>query len=275
MGSSEFNVIRCNSNIENKYLFELLNSQEVRNIAETNMTGSSGHRRVPAEFYSSIKIPIPPKKVQEKIVAECKTVDIEKEKAETQIEEAKGIIEIGFKNAFSKANKTFKLSSSDDFEAFIGRRVLKKEIDTPEATIPIFSANVFDPFGKIDRLFIKEFTQPSVLWGIDGDWMVNYIPKNYQFYPTDHCGVIRIKTKEVNPRYLTWALNEAGKEKRFSRSHRASTDRIKGISIQVPDIKIQNELEKEIIKQEKIIKNANKIIESITERKQAILKKHL
>ncbi len=123
---------------------------------------------------------------------------------------------------------------------------MKKEVDTEDATIPIFSANVIDPFGKINKLFIKDFTKPSVLWGIDGDWMVNYIPANYQFYPTDHCGVIRIKTKEVNPRYLTWALNESGKEKRFSRSYRASTDRIKGIQYKYRILKFKTSLKKRL-----------------------------
>jgi len=223
----------------------------------------------------NFKISLPSKDIRQKIVEECQVMDTEKHKAIEAIQKAKAKIEDGFKGAHSKAHKRFKLSNSDDFEAFIGRRVLKDEVDNPNGTIPIYSANVFEPFGEIDKLFIKDFKEPSVLWGIDGDWMVNYVPANYQFYPTDHCGVIRVKTKEVNPRYLTWALNEVGKVKRFSRSHRASTDRIKGISIKVPDIEIQNELEKDIIKQEKIIDKANQVINMITDRKQAILKNYL
>ena len=258
-----------NANILMPFLSDILN------MVTDNYVVKVANPKLMNNVMAEIKIPLPPKDIQQKIVDECQAIGTEKEKAELEIEKAKENIETGFKDAFSKANKTFKLSSSDNFDAFIGRRVLKKEVDTPEATIPIFSANVFDPFGKIDDLFIKDFTQPSVLWGIDGDWMVNYIPANYQFYPTDHCGIIRVKTKEVNPRYLAWALNEAGKERRFSRSHRASTDRIKGISIKVPDIKIQNELEKEIIKQEELIDKSNTVIEAIAERKQAVLKKYL
>ena len=249
-----------------KYLFYILSFSEIENEDKYERH---------SKYLKNLKIPLPPKNIQQKIVDDCQAIDKEQEIAEQEIEKANSIIENDFKNALSKATKTFKLSSSSDFDAFIGRRVLKKEVDTPGANIPIFSANVFEPFGLIDKLFIKDFSEPSVLWGIDGDWMVNYIPANYQFYPTDHCGVIRIKTKEVNPRYLTWALNEAGKEKRFSRSHRASTDRIKGISIKVPDIKTQTELEKEIIKQEKIIEKAKKVIENIAERKQAVLDKYL
>ncbi|NMH88065.1 N-6 DNA methylase [Flavivirga algicola] len=262
------------SKLDKDYLYEILTSNEIQNILVGKAIGGVV-KNLNTDRVKSLKIPIPTSNIQSKIVSECKKIDTEKDKAILSIQNAKDTIESSFKRASSIADKTFKLSSSSDFDAFIGRRVLKKEVDTPGANIPIFSANVFEPFGLIDKLFIKDFSEPSVLWGIDGDWMVNYIPANYKFYPTDHCGVIRIKTKEVNPRYLTWALNEAGKEKRFSRSHRASTDRIKGISIKVPDIKTQTELEKEIIKQEKIIEKAQKVIENIAERKQAVLDKYL
>lgn len=48
MGSSEFHVLRTNNDIViNDYLFHLLNRQVVRDFAEQNMTGTSGHRRVP------------------------------------------------------------------------------------------------------------------------------------------------------------------------------------------------------------------------------------
>jgi type I restriction enzyme M protein len=257
-----------------KYTYELLTSAFIQNQI-SNLQVGVAQQNLSLTQIKDFKIPLPSDDIQQKIIDQCVSLDKEKQDAEKKINNAINTIEKKSKDALKLANKTFKLSNSNDFDAFIGRRLLKNDVDKPGATIPIFSANVFEPFGKIDKLFIDDFSKPSILWGIDGDWMVNYVPAKYQFYPTDHCGVIRVKTKEVNPRYLTWALNEAGKEKQFSRSHRASTDRIKGISIRVPDIKIQNELEKETIKQEKIIDKANKIIETIAEKKQAIMDKYL
>ncbi len=35
--------------------------------------------------------------------------------------------------------------------------------------------------------------------GIDGDWMVNYLPPNKPFYPTDHCGILQVLTDDVIP----------------------------------------------------------------------------
>lgn len=81
--------------------------------------------------------------------------------------------------------------------------------------MPVYSANVKEPFGYFDDLLIEDFSVPSVLWGIDGDWMTAYIPENTEFYPTDHCGVLRCKSLEVNPRYFAHILEAEGKKWAF------------------------------------------------------------
>lgn len=76
MGSSEFHVLRTNNDIViNDYLFHLLNRQVVRDLAEQNMTGTSGHRRVPIKWYEDLDIPVPPIDVQKQIVEEIAIVD--------------------------------------------------------------------------------------------------------------------------------------------------------------------------------------------------------
>ncbi len=85
MGSSEFHVIRVKDEVLNKYIFALLNREVIRKEAEQNMTGSSGHRRVPANFYADYKIPVPPLSTQATLVSEI-------EKLELQITENQGVI---------------------------------------------------------------------------------------------------------------------------------------------------------------------------------------
>ena len=88
---------------------------------------------------------------------------------------------------------------------------------------------------------ITDFSVPSVLWGIDGDWMTAYMPENIEFYPTDHCGVLRCKTPQVNPRYMVHVLEKEGQKIGFSRSLRASIDRVQVITFTVPDREAQDE----------------------------------
>ena len=88
-----------------------------------------------------------------------------------------------------------------------------------------------------------------MLWGIDGDWMVNYQKAEKPFNPTDHCGVIRVLDETiVNPKYLVYPLMKAGDAERFSRSNRASTERVKALSIMLPDIDTQNNVAQQLIK---------------------------
>lgn len=138
----------------------------------------------------------------------------------------------------------YKLSSTE-FDISIGNRVLSTEI-VEDGEYPVYSANVFEEFGRINKQNITDFSKPSIIWGIDGDWMVNYIPANKPFYPTDHCGVIRINTDEILPQYMAIALQIEGEYEKFSRNNRASTQRIKNLTIQIPEKQVQQDIIDEI-----------------------------
>ena len=140
--------------------------------------------------------------------------------------------------------------------------------------MPVYSANVLEPFGYVDELLITDFSIDSVLWGIDGDWLVNFMPKNNQFYPTDHCGVLRCKTEEVNPRYLAHVLEIEGKKMGFSRTYRASIDRIQSISFYVPDIAIQNEVVAKVQDIEKKIAEAKQQLEKLQGKTTVVLNQY-
>ena len=158
--------------------------------------------------------------------------------------------------------KIFKLSSPD-FEISIGDRVLSTEIIS-EGEIPVYSANVFEEFGRINKQNFQDFSLPSIIWGIDGDWMVNLIPANKKFYPTDHCGVLRIKTSEIIPEYFKFILQIEGEHEKFSRTNRASIARIKNLVVQVPSLEEQKKIvsefkliDEKISSQEKIISDGD------------------
>lgn len=187
-----------------------------------------------------VRIPVPPIYVQQQIIYECSQVDEEYEATRMSVEDYKQKSEALFAE-LDKDNVGHRLSLADPnkFDISIGKRVLNKQL-VPDGNIPVYSANVIEPFGYIDRLLITDFSVPSILWGIDGDWMTSFIPEDSEFYPTDHCGILRCKTAEVNPRYLAHVLETEGRKLGFSRSYRASLDRVQGITFNVPNIEEQN-----------------------------------
>ena len=223
---------------------------------------------------SDFKIPLPPLDIQKMIVSEIKVLEAKEQKAKEEIEKGKETILNLFNNLEAKADKTVRLSDETLFQISIGKRVLKNEF-VENGKIPVYSANVIEPFGNIDKLLIEDFSKPSVLWGIDGDWMVNHLPKDYPFYPTDHCGVLRVKDNTINEKYLAFILEKEGKAFEFSRTKRASIDRIQGIKIAVPPLSEQQKFVSEIEKIEEQIKTLETEISEIPKQKEVILKKYL
>lgn len=88
MGSSEFHVIRVGDEVVSKFIFSFLNRKVVRNEAEKNMTGASGHRRVPISFYEQLSVPVPSIEDQQKIVTEIEALEGEITKAQQIIDNA-------------------------------------------------------------------------------------------------------------------------------------------------------------------------------------------
>ena len=68
-GSSEFFVIRPNSNALADYIYHFLNQQSVRDAGKRFMSGAVGHKRVPKDFIEVLAIPIPPLEEQRRILA--------------------------------------------------------------------------------------------------------------------------------------------------------------------------------------------------------------
>ena len=262
----------CDEKVINYYyLTEALNQEAKKYVTQ------SANPKLMNNDMAEVKIPLPPIDIQKQIVDECQIIDIEAKSARENIDNISQNISQTISESSRNISNSFRLSDSDKFLTCIGRRVLSNETqDTYSVGLtPVYSANVLKPFGYINQKFFENFDIASVMWGIDGDWMVNYLPANQPFFPTDHCGVIRVHTDQVNPKYLAKLLEKAGEEERFSRSHRASTERVKNLTLSFPDIDIQNQVCNEITQMELKIAEAQAIIDASIEKKHAIIKSYL
>lgn len=250
-----------------RYLLEILSQLDFRKSGKTIP-------QLTVPMIKDKKIPVPPIEIQKQIALKCEKIDEEYNSTRMSIEEYRSKIETLFDEleSITKTSTSYKLSLSDktSFAVSIGKRVLNSEL-VADGTIPVFSANVFEPFGFIDKLLVKYFSIDSVLWGIDGDWMVNFYPKDNPFYPTDHCGVLRVLTDKVHPRYMARILEIEGQKMNFSRSYRASIDRVEGISFSVPSFDVQEKAMKQVVELETKIAELERGLESLDGKKAEIL----
>ncbi len=126
------------------------------------------------------------------------------------------------------------LGDESIFDLAIGKRLLKKDFVSSEGKIPAYSANVFIPFAYVDSSNITDFNYSYVIWGIDGNFDLNVIPKGTPFATTDHCGTIRIKDNNIPPYYIMYELNLTKHEYGFDRGLRASLQNIQTMKIRLP-----------------------------------------
>lgn len=132
------------------------------------------------------------------------------------------------------AFSTVSLGDPSRFRLSIGKRVLKKDLFGKDTgPIPLYSANVTEPFGHLHNSNIADFSHPSVLWGIDGDFHLTMKEAGVEFATTDHCGRIEILDDRLDAAYCRAAIAHA-RTYGFDRTLRPSLQRIKALEIEVP-----------------------------------------
>ena len=142
------------------------------------------------------------------------------------------------------------LTDKNYFEIFIGKRILKEEIFNSKGNIPVYSANVFVPFGFLNSSNINDFSHDYLLWGIDGKFEFNVIKFETKFATTDHCGAIKILNKGILPEYLLYELELQSHILGFDRTLRSSLTNMQNVSVKIPFRNNQPDVEE----QEKLIR---------------------
>jgi type I restriction-modification system DNA methylase subunit len=179
-------------------------------------------------------------KIKLGIIEEDKTIDISgfiesiNDISEIFKEYSSLLKEVAEKEKLVCEFREISLSDNNYFDLFIGKRLLKKDLIHVKGEIPIYSANVKNPISFHYKSNIMDFSNNFVLWGIDGDFEFNYIPKNTPFVTTDHCGTIRILEDDILPEYLMLQLQKVKHKYGFDRGLRSSLKNMQDICIKIP-----------------------------------------
>ena len=99
-GSTEFHVFRPKENLDGGYLFHLLRAPYVRRAGEMKMKGAAGQRRVPANFLSSLQIPLPPLAEQKRIAAILDAADALRAKRRESLAQLDTLLQSTFLDMF-------------------------------------------------------------------------------------------------------------------------------------------------------------------------------
>lgn len=169
--------------------------------------------------------------------------------------------------------KSVNLDNKQYFNLSIGERLLKKDLfknrDNLQINIPVYSANVFSPFGYIEKSNIVKFDNPYILWGIDGNFDLVFKAKGKIFASTDHCGMIEVLDKNIDPEYLLMALYLKKYEYGFDRGLRSNLVNVSRVEINIPIDNNGNfniDLQKVIVERNQKIKKIQNRIKELKEK---------
>ena len=289
-GSTEFHVIRAANKEMAKYVLEFLNRDYIRKVAASNMTGASGHRRVPQYFYEQMPIPDAPKDIIEKIAKECDTVDNEVEEARLQIAKAKERIDdiinsvqgesVKFSdvcvlnefviNPRETPEKDYTYVDIDSVENQTGiirfdkrivgknapsraRRLAKDESTLISTVRPYLRGFAYLDSERPNTIYSTGF---AIIRSKDTSKITNKMIYLYFMYSQD----LMTQMTNAMPKGAYPSINQ--------------TD-INNFIMNVPNLDIQEEIIKEVSVHETKIAEAKAVIDSSAERKQAILDKYL
>lgn len=273
-GSSEFHVLRCSKKILNLYLFTLLNTQEVRRVAEKNMTGSSGHRRVPASFYANMEIPLPPSDIQKKIADECRKVDEKQNKIAELIKNARDHIS-AIINSITSSNGIEKSLDSLCIDMYAGgdKPRMFSKTPTEKCSVPVFSNGVEDNglFGYTNESKENRMAITVSARGTLGYTVLHETP----FVPIVRLIVLVPNQDIVLPEYLKAALDNHGFINTGGVTPQLTVPNLKGYRLFIPQKEEQIRIASRIQEQEKIIHRLENEMSEISNTKQFILDKYL
>lgn len=279
-------IIRTH-NTHSKYLYEILNNKEFREIIKAQGTGSNIKNLTSA--IGLLKIPLPPKEVQEQIVAECETIDQASKKAQQTIDEAKKEIEASVKVILNNSNiKEIKIG--DLAETSSGGTPLSKENKYYlNGTIPwvnsgeVSKGDIYDSAHFITELGLQQssaklFPKETVLLAMYGATAGKVGVLKIQASTNQAvCGIM--PNNQYISKFLSIQLQSMydyllGLRTGVARDN-LSQAKIKNIKVKIPPLSEQKKLVRIVEKLEQTIHQAQEIIEKAPEQKQYIMDRYL
>ncbi|MBV6467968.1 MAG: hypothetical protein DCC43_01985 [Candidatus Brocadia sp.] len=298
-GSTEFHVSRPREGVIAKYIFYFIIQQQFRRIAESNMTGSVGQKRVPTLFFSEFEIPLPPFPEQRRIVSKIEELFSELDKGVESLKTAQqqlkiyrqAVLKWAFEGRLTHENvkdgklpegwKWVKLGEVLDF---VGSGVTPKggqEVYQKSGVIFIRSQNVYPNKLKLDDVaFISDEIDErmkrtrvkvnDVLLNITGASIGRcaYVPENFpRGNVNQHVCILRALQEKSFSKFLSSWLNSPNAQHEVMKTQGGATrqglnyQQIRNLECVLPPILEQHQIVSEI---EARLSVCDKLEETIT-----------
>jgi len=193
-------VLKFKNNILTKYTYYILNL-----IVKEQIPNKEDKYERHFKYLQNIKIPIPPMKVQEKIVKEIEELEREEEENNEEITNLeKRIVNILYEFIKDKTKKQLGELAKDIFAGGDKPKDFSK-VSTEELTIPVY-ANGKENYGLVGYTNIYRVDEPCVTISARGT--IGYaVARNEKFFPIVRLIVI-LTESNINNKFLAYLINK-------------------------------------------------------------------
>jgi len=204
-GSTEFHVLRPNSDVDGRYLFYAVWNPVFRALGTWRMSGAVGQKRVTADFLKKYKIPLPPLSEQKRIAAILDKADAIRRKRKAALDMADEFLRATFLDMFGDipAKKPkYPLGTIRGLVKAKSGKSSKAVLAENQTDYPVYGGNGVNGWAK-EALYMK----PVLVLGRVGQQCgVTYLTKG-PAWVTDNAIVIEVcDQKKLNSTYLKTAF---------------------------------------------------------------------
>ena len=271
-------IIKDKNKLTNQFLFSLFDSNSI-DLSKDGMN-TFGKSLNSAFLKDSVKIPLPPKEVQQTIVKECEAIDSKVEEATTQITKHKQEIENIIKSVKGEQKKLGDLG-----KVSMCKRIYKEQT-YQEGEIPFYKIGTFgkQPNAYITKELYEEYKLKysfpkigDILISASGTIGKKVIYNGSPAYFQDS-NIVWIDNNEklvINKylyhfyEYCNWGASKG------STIDRLYNDDLRNIKITIPPKEEQEEIVAKIENIEQKISKAQEILNTAKEKKQEVLERYL
>jgi len=260
-------IFRTADKLYSKYIYKIFQSNLIQKQFKFLSSGVS-QPQLPIKDLINLKIPLPPKDIQEKIVKEIEKLEKLENSNNTEIKKYKDIIH---QVLISENTDLKKLGEVCEMKAgiFVSASDINDRIDTN--TYPCFGGNGL-------RGYTKTFTHKGIfsLIGRQGALCGNIHKVSGEFHATEHAIVVT-SFDNIDKDWLDYQLRELNLNQYSTGVAQPglSVTNLKKVSISVPSIKEQKEIVNKIETIEKKIKIKEQKLINIPQRKEEVLNRYL
>jgi type I restriction enzyme S subunit len=261
-GSTEFHVLRASDSLDPGYLFQLLRAPYVRRAGALKMKGAAGQRRVPADFFAQLKIPLPPLLEQKRIARILDAADALRAKRRESLAQLDALLQSTFLEMFGDPVTNPKGWSKTPLQ-----EVCEKIVDCPHSTPEWSEAGVIclrtSNLGKgewdwSDTRFVTEedylertkrseiFSNDIILSREGTVGVMALVEPTMRLCMGQRLVQLRVRTDTMHPAFLLHLLLHELDPDRIGRFMTGSTSKhlnvrdLRSLQVLAPSLKLQN-----------------------------------